>query len=590
MRLELAGSVIDNYRVTKHLADGGHTEIYLATSPDGTQVVVKALNANLRPEERISDVQMLWHFENEIKAYEKVSHTHLINLLGHGEHYLASGESFRYLILEYMSGGHLGAYCRRQRILTPEEVIQYFGPVCEALSLMHRHGVIHCDIKPTNLLFDDPERPTKLKLGDLGVAKIMVNGYAQDRALVGTQHYAAPEHNPKAEADDLMQAVDARADVFALAMTIFYAMTGGRPKLNNGRLSKLPFHPSLEPHRERLSGVLRTATAARVDNRYASVEEFWADFQDYKSMRPVLHRQDDEIPTVQNQYDQIIITPERQAQLDDDKLATVIRLPEDINLNIIKVPTGGCLMGTPREEIEQLAQTCPTYLHDYARKWLNCEHPRHPVSINAFWMGTYPVTVKQWRVVATKLPQAMLYLEPEPCQVTSDEQPVTGVSWEHATEFCCRLSVYLQRTCRLPSESEWEYACRAGSSGMFNFSGEIHTAHVSYSGVWPREVDKTNQAFAKSCPGIGSVGGANDFGLHDMHGNVWEWCADTWRDGYAGAPEDGSPWRDDRDALRVVRGGSFRSFGISCRSASRSKFLCFEKAADIGFRIVLDVL
>jgi formylglycine-generating enzyme required for sulfatase activity/tRNA A-37 threonylcarbamoyl transferase component Bud32 len=572
------------------LADGGHTEVYLATAPDGAHVVIKVLNAELRAKERISDEQILWHFDNEIKAYEKVSHIGIINFIDHGEHYVASGKSFRYLILEYMPGGHLGTYCQRQRILTPEEVIRYFGPVCDALSLMHRNGVIHCDIKPTNLLMDAPESPITMKLGDMGVAKILIDGYAQDRALVGTPPYAAPEHNPEGDAGDLMQPVDARADVFALAMTIFYAMTGGKPKLNNGKLNDLPFHPSFQLYRDRLSDVLRTATAPRVDNRYASVEEFWNDFKDYKSVRPALHKGEEEIPTANNQYDQIVITLDRQVQLDNYEQATVIRLPEEISLNIVRIPAGRCLIGTDREEIEQLSNTCPDYLRDYARKWLRCEHPQHPVDISAFWMSTYPVTVKQWHVVATKLPQAMLYLEPKPCHGISDEQPVTKISWEQATEFCLRLSLYLQRVCQLPSESEWEYACRAGSSGMFNFPEDPNAERVSYCGVWPNEFEQINRAYARVPQVIGSVGRANAFGLYDMHGNVWEWCADSWRDGYAGAPEDGSPWRDLRDALRVIRGGSFRSFGISCRSASRSKFLCIEKSDDIGFRFVLKKL
>lgn len=589
MKLNLTGSLIGGYKVTEHLANGGHAEVYLATAAGGAPVVLKALNAKLRPEEPISDVQILWHYDNEVKAYERVRHARLVRLIHHGEEYTPSGENFRYLILEYMPGGHLGTFCRKRGALTLEEVIRYFGPICEALSAMHHNGVIHCDVKPSNLLFDDAENPTTLKLSDLGVAKILTDGYAQDRSLVGTPPYAAPEHNPAAEAEDLTQDVDIRADLYSLATTIYAALTAGKPKLNKGRLVNLPFHPSLGEHRERLSDVLRKAAARRVENRYSSVEEFWDDFKDYKSVRAAIRKDDEEeVETINAESEQIVITVGAPVELETAETATVIRLPDNVSLDIVRVPAGSYQMGTDREEIERLANACPYYLRDYAHAWLNCEHPRHPASVETFWMGTYPVTIKQWRVVATKFPQATMPLEPNPCGGLSDEQPVTSITWEEASEFCLRLSSNVQRKVRLPSEAEWEYACRANSPGMFSFIGPPDPSRVSYSGVWPGESEKMDRPSAKRPPGVGSVGGANPFGLHDMHGGVWEWCADTWRDGYAGAPADGSAWMDARDPLRVARGGSCRSLGISCRSASRISFLCFEKTEDLGFRIVLD--
>lgn len=588
MRLKLKGSVIGDYTVSEHLADGAYAEVYLATGADGTTVVLKALNARLRSDERIPDQQVLWHLENEVEAYRRVKdHSRIVSLIAHGEHNGDDGENFHYLMLEYMPGGDLRAYCREQRLLPPDDVIRHFGPLCDALASMHSCGIIHCDINPTNLLLDDRVNPTTMKLADFGVAKILKDGYAADRFLVGTSPYAAPEHSPDSEPRDLMQPVDERADIYALAMTIFFAMTGSRPKLNNGELDELPFHPSFQQYRAHLSDILGKATSARVEDRYASVAEFWGDFKDYKSVRPVYRPQEADLSTVSIQYDKMIVTYDQLVETEPAEQTTIIRLPENVNIHIVWIPQGQVLMGSTLEEIARLANTCPAYLREYARKWLGWEHPQHRVEVKAFWLGKYPVTVKQWRVVATKLSQATLYLNPTPCEGLSDEQPVTMVSWEQASEFCLRLSLYLRRTCQLPGEAEWEYACRAGTLGMFNFAGTLSRQQVNYSGLWPHDTERGTR-LSNRAASVGSIGGANAFGLHDMHGNIWEWCADAWHDNYAGAPDNGHAWDDVHDALRVARGGSSLSFGISCRSASRTSFLCFEKASDLGFRILLN--
>jgi len=589
MRLNLEDSMAGEYRVLHRLADGGYAEVYLARAPDGASVVVKALNERLRPELGVTEERLLWHYRNEVEAHRRVQHGHVVRLVGHGEGESKDGRKFHYLASEYMPGGSLGSYCKEQCILPLEDVIRFFGPVVEAVSHAHGQRVIHCDINPSNLLFDDRHNPTLLKLADFGVSKIMEEGRAADRMLVGTPSYAAPEHHPQADPRDLMQPVDHRADVFSLAMTIYYALTGLSPAYDGGELGELPFHPSTEPYRFRLTSVLRRATAARVEGRYASVEEFWADFKEYDSALPPRGGdEDDEVPTIYTEYNKMVSALGVAEEPQDVEAPNAIRLPGGGDLDIAHVPGGRYLMGTSREEIEQLVNTYPAYLRAYARAWLNWERPQHEAPVERFWLGKYPVTAKQWREVATNLPPVTCHLTASPNGDLSEDIPITMVSWEEAVEFCHRLSRYTQKTCRLPSETEWEYACRAGTPTLFNFIVPVSTEQVNYSGLWPRESDSSYGPSSRGVANVGTVGVANAFGLHDMHGNVWEWCSDAWHESYAGAPQNGGVWEDLHDALRVIRGGSYLSFGSSCRSASRASALCFERFKDVGFRVAID--
>jgi formylglycine-generating enzyme required for sulfatase activity len=188
-------------------------------------------------------------------------------------------------------------------------------------------------------------------------------------------------------------------------------------------------------------------------------------------------------------------------------------------------------------------------------------------------MGKYPITQAQWRFVA-QLPQLNKELEPDPSNFKGDNRPVEQVSWEDAVEFCLRLSQYTGRTYSLPSEAQWEYACRAGTTTPFHFGETITTDLANYNGNYVYGQGLTG-VDKQETTAVGSFGVANNFGLYDMHGNVLEWCLDDWHDDYKKAPTDGSPWFNSDDKLSdksgraVMRGGSCLSYPLYCRSASR---------------------
>jgi formylglycine-generating enzyme required for sulfatase activity len=236
----------------------------------------------------------------------------------------------------------------------------------------------------------------------------------------------------------------------------------------------------------------------------------------------------------------------------------VEELGNGVSLEMVSVPKGQFLMG--------------------ARAGLGYpdEYPQHSVGVGPFFMGKYPVTQKQWEAV-------MKWTPPYRCQ--GGKRPVDRVCWYDAVEFCERLSEKTGRVYRLPSEAEWEYACRARTTTPFYCGETITTDLANYVG---EHIYRSEPAgiYRHMTTDVGSFP-PNAFGLYDMHGNVWEWCADVWHDDYVGAPTDGSVWENGVASQRVLRGGCWHDPPDLCRSAARLRQVSKEGEDYFGFRVAL---
>ena len=253
-------------------------------------------------------------------------------------------------------------------------------------------------------------------------------------------------------------------------------------------------------------------------------------------------------------------------------------LGNGIKLQMVYIPGGTFTMGSPESEEGR---------YDY-------EGPQHDVTVPPFFMGKYPVTQGQWKELASRTDLKVkldLKLEPsyfkEPYQdIDRWHRPVERVSWYEAVEFCERLSKLTQRNYRLPSEAEWEYACRAGTTTPFYFGKTITPELVNYDGQYVYGNAQKGEYRGETTP-VGQFY-PNAFGLYDMHGNVSEWCLDTWHNSYDGAPTDGSAWETGgHSTRRVRRGGSWYFNPRWCRSADRNR--SYSDETDdylIGFRLV----
>ena len=227
-------------------------------------------------------------------------------------------------------------------------------------------------------------------------------------------------------------------------------------------------------------------------------------------------------------------------------------LPNGVTLKMVSLPAGQFLMGSPDSDPD-------------AR---DNEKPQHQVQVNSFAIGKYPVTQAQYEAVMGTNPS---YFKNNP------QNPVEKVSWNDAQAFCQKLSRITGKTYRLPTEAEWEYACRGGTTTRYYFGDDANQLgdYAWYNG----NSQGTTHPVGQKKP--------NAWGLYDMSGNVWEWCEDDWHDNYIGAPKDGSAWLTNDNDYQIVRGGSWFDLPVFCRSAFRS----FDDwRADLfifnGFRVV----
>jgi formylglycine-generating enzyme required for sulfatase activity len=243
---------------------------------------------------------------------------------------------------------------------------------------------------------------------------------------------------------------------------------------------------------------------------------------------------------------------------------------ESIALDMIAIPGGRFRMGAPESE----------------SKSTNDERPQHEVTLSPFYLSRYPIIQVQWRIVAGYEPIDR-ELDPDPSRFKGDRRPVEKVSWYDAQEFCQRLSQKTGWLYRLPSESEWEYSCRAGTETSFHFGETITPELVNYDGTPTYSGDSAKGEYRQRTTEVGTFP-ANEWGLHDMHGNVWEWCEDDWHKNYEGAPIDGRAWLepDREEAYRLLRGGSWYDLLGHCRSASRSYGVRGVRDYGIGFRVL----
>ena len=245
---------------------------------------------------------------------------------------------------------------------------------------------------------------------------------------------------------------------------------------------------------------------------------------------------------------------------------------------MIKIPAGKFWMGQTESEKQELIRQVG---EEKYQEWYANELPRHQVHLQSFFLGKYPVTQAQYQQIMGDNPSKFKDFE------DSFNRPVENVSWNMAQEFCQKLSEKTGKNYALPSEAQWEYACRAGTETPFSFGETITTDYVNYDGNYPYS-DAPKGEYRKQTTPVNQFF-PNAFGLYDMHGNVWEWCEDGWHENYENAPTDGSSWNDNhsQNSFRLLRGGSWFSNSGFCRSASRNWNSADYRYYGNGFRLAL---
>lgn len=587
------------YRAISLLGQGGFGRTFLAIDelkPSKPRCVIKQFLPEVKGKNAIKKATEL--FEREAARLDELGkHQQIPELLA-----FFNQEDRKYLIQEFIDGEDLYKELQRAGVFSQAKIEELLHDLLSVLDFVHQNNVIHRDIKPENII--RRKKDNKLVLVDFGAAKETIAGNTSVvGTIIGSAAYIAPE-----------QAVGKAkfaSDLYSLGATCLHLLTDIEPtELFDVAEGEWIWRDYLQDNEidYELSRVLDKLVEGATKRRFQSVSEVLevlggntnpnspsnAVRQSKKPPLPYRSRnrsirkpnnrskgikkrpQKLELKIVEYDYktisnDACLILGKTSSSPTRSHHARAkyitLNLAKDITLDLIGVPGGKFLMGSPDKELEREKE----------------ESPQHRVSIRPFLFGKYPVTQAQWHAVMGTNPAK--FADPD---VAKSKKPIERVSWFDSILFCEKLSQKIGREFRLPTESEWEYACRGKTTGPFHYGLTIGTGLANYNGedAYGSGFEGENRAITTDVDSFSP----NVFGLYDLHGNVAEWCADSWHDNYNDAPTDGTAWtsKNPKDA-RVLRGGSWLHLPGSCRSAQRIKSDPKIKSDAFGFRIAASI-
>ncbi|MBD1832672.1 SUMF1/EgtB/PvdO family nonheme iron enzyme [Cyanobacteria bacterium FACHB-472] len=552
--------LLGRYRAIASLGQGGFGRTFRAideAKPSKPACVIKQFFPIQQGTNTANKAAELFHQE-AVRLEELGNHQQIPELLAHFEE-----ENRQYLVQQFINGQNLAHILEQKGAFSETEIRSLLTDLLCVLEFVHSKQVIHRDIKPENIILRSTLSQggvggNQLVLVDFGAAKFATGtALARTGTVIGDFRYIAPE---QAAGKGVFA-----SDLYSLGVTCIHLLTNVEPlELFDTDEDAWVWQNYLpNPVSDELRSILDKMIQRGAKRRYQSAEDVLNVLTLPKSSVAYPLKTFDFNVVIVNAQGREIYHRQMQANYFSEDLGG------DVTLEMVEITGGTFRMGSP----------------DTEKRRNKNENPQHQVTVAPFFMGKFAVTQAQWKAVAN-LPTINRDLQPSPSYFQGANRPVEIVSWEDAVEFCARLATKTKRDYRLPSETEWEYACRAGTTTPFHFGETITLGLANYDSRYTYGIQPTVQ-FRQQTTDVGSFP-PNAFGLYDMHGNVLEWCADVWHDNYNGAPADGSAWESGKDnSLRVLRGGSWNYIPQTCRSASRSWYLLNSRGKIYGFRVAL---
>jgi len=587
----MLGRILRNhYQIIKFLGKGGFGHTYLAKDldlPGHPQCVVK----HLKPQNADPALLLIARrlFDAEAQTLYKLGklHDQIPKLSAHFE------ENGEFYLVQYFIAGHdLTKELIPGKKLSESYTITLLHNILEILAIVHQQKVIHRDIKPDNLM---RRQDGKIVLIDFGAVKeistIVVNAQGQTSLTIAI---GTPGYMPSEQAKGKPRFA---SDIHAVGMIGIQALTGEHPfNLREDTQTGEVIWRNQAQVSNNLANVLDKMVRDNFSQRYQNAEEALQAILSLLSPPPpppppptptptqtpptrrgflqlvgfagvglvgavvtksLLNNSSNPLKTVQfetvtvNSKGEITKRSQSQGQVFTETIAN------GITLEMMAIPGGSFVMGSPNTEAGRYGT----------------EGPQHTVNVTSFFMGKYEVTQEQWQAVMGN----------NPSHFKGAKLPVENVTWNDAVQFCQKLSQKTGKNYRLPSEAEWEYACRAGTTTPFYFGETITPDLVNYKGNYPYGAASKGLYRAKTTD-VGSFP-PNAFGLYDMHGNVFEWCSDRAHANYNGAPTNGSSWETKSKYLeyRIQRGGSCNFNAVNCRTAFRFMNLVGDRSLSSVF-------
>jgi formylglycine-generating enzyme required for sulfatase activity/tRNA A-37 threonylcarbamoyl transferase component Bud32 len=575
----------NRYRVMKVLGQGSFGRTYGALDLDcmNRPCVIKKFIARAEGE-TLQKAQQL--FSQEAQRLYELDHPQIPQLYAYFEQ-----DDSLYLVQEFIEGQNLLKIFKSQGYFNEKQILAILKEILPVLDYIHEHGVLHRDIKPENIMrrlpSDKNVKKGNLVLIDFGGAKQTTGTSLTGMGTaIYTPGYAAMEH--------MMGRPTKASDIYSLGVTCIRLLTGC---LSTGTAAKVAEDELYDVHHarwrwrekvkeknifvgEQLGLVLDKMLEPFLQTRYQGASEVLAGLAPRRSLPPdaanSAHKTmfiEDPAAEIAKELQQVntlnkfqfqVITVNAKGEEKESKSIEAQYLNEDLGkgifLEMVSIPGGEFLFGSPPETKHKTAY----------------ELIQQVVKVSPFFISKYPVTQNQWEAIMNN----------NPSRFKGGNRPVEQVSWFDAITFCQKLAAKTGKQYRLPTETEWEYACRGGTTTPFHFGETITTDLANYDG---------NCAYGNGSKGryrqktinVGSFS-PNAYGLYDFHGNTREWCANIWETTYDGQEIIITDANDLR--LRSVRGGSWADHPLYCRCSTRYGLEPNTKNFIIGFRVVYVVV
>jgi formylglycine-generating enzyme required for sulfatase activity/tRNA A-37 threonylcarbamoyl transferase component Bud32 len=603
---------LSQYKLLEPIGAGGMGQVFKAEHRHMKRLVaVKFLAPELLP-----STAARARFQREIETVARLTHPNIVTAHDAGEE-----EGRAFLVMEYVEGQNLADLVKEQGPLSIEHALKYILDAARGLAHAHAAGIVHRDVKPANLLLasgggQPPEGPVKIL--DLGLARLHLPAREEGSPdltgaglVMGTATYMAPEQatNP--------HSADPRADIYSLGCCLYYLLAGHPPYAGQTTLDILLAHreqpiPSLVEARDdcpvAVDALFRKMVAKRPEDRPATMNAVivalehlltnvvkarkenrglvWLGVMGVALAASVLlglvvfRLVQGEMASLTEQARQ-----EKERALPEAVPGPGNRVKAPL-LEMVPIPAGEFKMGSSDTDLDASSS----------------EKPLHTVKITQpFFLGKFEVTQAQYEEVMGTNPSAYSpkgRFKNQVKGIDTSQYPVESISWFDAVRFCNRLSerhnlkpyykIAEDKTVtiaggdgyRLPTEAEWEYACRAGSDKRWSF-GESASKLGDYAWFADNSGDKTHPVGKKK---------ANPFGLYDMHGNVPEWCWDRYDANYYKKSPTSNPPGSGQGKERVYRGGAWNSLAAQTRSAARDSVgSTYSVLTIVGLRVARNV-
>jgi serine/threonine protein kinase len=544
---EMINKTIGKHKIIRLIGRGGMATVYLAEHQLlYTQVAIKVLN-----DEFVRNTNIRNRFLSEARKMARMNHPNIIKVTD----LIEEGDTVAF-VMEYIEGETLKEYLDHKGKLDDAEIKNLFSQMLDALDYVHEQNLVHRDIKPSNFMLD---KKGKVKLMDFGIAKTTDASSAEYTQTgtgiqMGTPMYMSPEQITETKS------VTAQSDIYSLGVVLWQMVMGQKPydikTLSSFQLQTKIVNEPLIPTSTFWDRIIHNATAKDVVQRFRSCYEI-------NKLVALIDKQEESVVAEKT----ILLSNKEETVIDfqyNIPRSIQVTQKKDLNLNykivveeiaaaMVTIPSGEFMMGCSKGDEA------------------NCrddEKPAHLVYLDSFSISKFEVTQVQWLTIMGNNPSHFNNFN------KYANCPVENVSWEDIQQFIQKLNNITCLSYRLPSEAEWEYAARGAQNNQVAGSNQLIKV------AWFREnSEETTHPVGQKEP--------NEFGLYDMNGNVWEWCAD-WYGTYREESQT-NPTGPTFGKYRVNRGGGWFNGGNGCRISLRGFSASSFRSKGIGFRLASNI-